>query len=441
MATKLSVTTSSAPSSASRASDAGMARNSATGAPPASGFSSAMSAANRPREADNSNHDTDRSRTKSAPPASSAAKTNANTSANGNKQSTTPKSSAANSTASADDSSQDSSGAAVGAQSDVSLIDSNVATADGKTDRSGAKSRTGSTGTSATLPSDPAALALMLAASGMQVDGRAGSGQQSNGDDSKDTSSDADSSSSEAIAAGAMAASIAVGSLATEVASAGTTSASVPGTTSTSQPATHSDAAMLIALESDPTGSTLNNASVLDTGAMPPKSGMLDAAQSAPSVSPIGLPDLIRGMASGPLSSSVERSITTPVSDRNWSGAVAGQIQWMVNSNVQNATLQLSPDHLGPLEVHIDMQSSQVNVTFSASHADTRAALEQSVPRLREIMASGGLTLGQTSVQQETSSGSQYKPSVSRSAISMSQSVDPVSVSSIRALGLIDEYA
>ena len=186
---------------------------------------------------------------------------------------------------------------------------------------------------------------------------------------------------------------------------------------------------------------TRNDALALGSGATQSKSGTDDAAQAAPSAGPNALPAMIRDMTSGAMqSSSIERSISTPVSERNWSGAVAGQIQWMVNSNVQNATLQLSPEHLGPLEVHIDVQSSQVNVTFSASHADTRLALEQSVPRLREIMAGSGLTLGQTSVQQEANSGAQNRPSVSRGAISASQSVGPVSVSSIRSLGLVDEY-
>jgi flagellar hook-length control protein FliK len=400
-----------------------MARNSATSAPPAGGFSSAMNAANRPPETASGNHKADKDMTKSAPTAPSDARTKAG--ANGNTQSTSTKSAAANSTAGTVNSKQDSSAAAMVAQSDVSLIDADVATQDGKTDRTGGKSRTGGTDTTVTLPSGPAALALMLAASGMQIDGRASSGQPGNSDDGKDDSSAADDSSALPIAA----------------------NVPVSGKTSTSAQATSSQAVTLAALnslaalDSDSPSSTLNDVSLLDTGTAQPKAATADAAQSVPSAGPNGLPDAIRSMASESVSSNIGRSITMPVSDENWSGAVAGQIQWMVNSNVQNATLLLSPEHLGPLEVRIDVQSSQVNVTFSASHADTRAALEQSVPRLREIMASGGLTLGQTSVQQEPSSGSQYRPSLSRSAISASQSVDCVSVSAIRGLGLIDEYA
>ncbi|HWW19570.1 MAG TPA: flagellar hook-length control protein FliK, partial [Steroidobacteraceae bacterium] len=88
----------------------------------------------------------------------------------------------------------------------------------------------------------------------------------------------------------------------------------------------------------------------------------------------------------------------------------------------------------------IDMQSSQVNVSFSAPHPDTRSALEQSVPQLRAILANGGLTLGQATVQQEARPGSHYTPGASRGSSDSAQSVDSVSISPTHGLGLIDEY-
>ncbi len=42
---------------------------------------------------------------------------------------------------------------------------------------------------------------------------------------------------------------------------------------------------------------------------------------------------------------------------------------------------------LGPVEVHIDLRSSQINVNFVAAHPETRSALEQSVPTLRRAGA------------------------------------------------------
>jgi flagellar hook-length control protein FliK len=132
------------------------------------------------------------------------------------------------------------------------------------------------------------------------------------------------------------------------------------------------------------------------------------------------------------------RLVPVPVSDRAWPQAVATQVHWLASNGVQSATLKLSPEHLGPVEIHIELQSSQVNVTFSAAHAETRGALEQTVPRLRELLASNGLTLGHTQVQQEARPG---RPPPDRRSSPGVESDEPVSLPISGTLGLIDEYA
>ncbi len=137
-------------------------------------------------------------------------------------------------------------------------------------------------------------------------------------------------------------------------------------------------------------------------------------------------------------------SLPVPVSDPNWPQALGAQVQWLASSQIQSATLKLSPEHLGPLEVRIDLQQSQVNVSFSAAHADTRAALADAVPRLRAMFAAGGLSLGQATVQQEPHSGAQSPPHPHGGGTgplsAAAKTVEPVSIGAIRALGLVDEY-
>jgi flagellar hook-length control protein FliK len=135
-----------------------------------------------------------------------------------------------------------------------------------------------------------------------------------------------------------------------------------------------------------------------------------------------------------------ERSISVPVSDRSWPQAVSNTVQWMASANVQAATLRLSPEHLGPVEVHIDVQGAQVNVSFTAAHPDTRAALEQAVPKLREMFSGSGLTLGQASVQQDSRSGS-HSAAPRLRATSQTDSEAPSAVAPLRSLGMVDEYA
>jgi flagellar hook-length control protein FliK len=155
-----------------------------------------------------------------------------------------------------------------------------------------------------------------------------------------------------------------------------------------------------------------------------------------------GLPDLARALGtSAAPAAPVDATLAVPVSSGNWPHAVAAQVHWFVSNGVQSATLRLSPEHLGPVEVHIDVQSSQVNVNFSAAHAETRAALEQTVPRLRELFASGGLTLGQANVQADPRTGSQSTPVPVRTAFNQVPALEPVAATIAQPLGLIDEYA
>ncbi len=152
------------------------------------------------------------------------------------------------------------------------------------------------------------------------------------------------------------------------------------------------------------------------------------------------LAGLMRSPAAASPSGGIERSIPVPVFDTAWPHAVAAQVQLLAAANVQTATLRLSPEHLGPVEIHIDLQSSQINVNFVAAHPETRSALEQSVPTLRAMLAHGGLTLGQTQVHGEARSGSQSQPQRSAGGAAAGVEETPIAVST-RNLGLIDEYA
>lgn len=171
----------------------------------------------------------------------------------------------------------------------------------------------------------------------------------------------------------------------------------------------------------------------------------LNSASTTASSSPThltALSDLVRALPTSEASSSdVERSIELPVSDPNWSHALAAQVQVLTAGNIQSATLRLSPEHLGPVEVHIEVQSAQVNVSFSAAHAETRSALEQSVPALRAMFAHSGLTLGQSSVQGETRPGSQSFKTRSQGLAAADSEPAPQAATAPRAIGLIDEYA
>lgn len=301
----------------------------------------------------------------------------------------------------------------------------------------GGDAGTNGTATASTAPTDPMVLAMLLAGSGMQLNADAGASSPTHG------TSGAPANAGD----GSEAATAPAGSAADGAPAAG----SVPA--ADLLPAANTAAAAASAQQGRAAPATLDAASssAAAGSGLPDQSAPLQSknvnpepqtAQPSIVTDATGLPELVRSFASGTTQApAVEAAIPVPLGSGGWPQAVAAQVHWFVSNDVQSATLRLSPEHLGPVEVHIDVRESQVNVNFSAAHAETRAALEQTVPRLREIFASSGLSLGQANVQQDPRAGSKTGANPLRAALAHAQNVEPVAVAAGQALGLVDEYA
>lgn len=87
-----------------------------------------------------------------------------------------------------------------------------------------------------------------------------------------------------------------------------------------------------------------------------------------------------------------------------WQQAVSERVVWAAGQQVQTATIQLDPPELGSLQVKLQVTQEGVNVSFTSPHANVRDAVEQSIPRLREMMAEQGLDLAESSVGDQSSS-------------------------------------
>jgi flagellar hook-length control protein FliK len=97
----------------------------------------------------------------------------------------------------------------------------------------------------------------------------------------------------------------------------------------------------------------------------------------------------------------LSRPVHSPVGSSQWADEVGSRLSLMLDQSRQSASLRLSPEHLGPLEIRIAIQDDQASVWFGASQADTRAAIENALPRLRELLESQGLTLSDAGVFHE----------------------------------------
>lgn len=95
------------------------------------------------------------------------------------------------------------------------------------------------------------------------------------------------------------------------------------------------------------------------------------------------------------------RELHSQVGSHAWTRELGDELAWMMQQGKDSASLKLSPEHLGPLEVRISMREGEASVWFGAAHADTRSALDQSLPRLRELFAAQGMVLADAGVFKE----------------------------------------
>lgn len=136
--------------------------------------------------------------------------------------------------------------------------------------------------------------------------------------------------------------------------------------------------------------------------------------------------------------------IRSPLGTTAWADELGSRVTWMVERGEQVASLKLSPEHLGPLEVRIAVREGETSIWFGAAQADTRAALEQSLPRLREMLGASGLSLANAGVFSHTPRDPQRGFTAAALARAAQESgTDPQSgvVTTLTGRGLVDLYA
>lgn len=90
--------------------------------------------------------------------------------------------------------------------------------------------------------------------------------------------------------------------------------------------------------------------------------------------------------------------VDSRVGTREWQGELGQKVFWMVADRQQVAELRLSPPDLGPLQVVLSVNEGEASALFVSHHAAVREAIDSALPRLREMMAQNGITLGNVTV-------------------------------------------
>jgi flagellar hook-length control protein FliK len=144
---------------------------------------------------------------------------------------------------------------------------------------------------------------------------------------------------------------------------------------------------------------------------------------------------------SADLAPASELRLPTPVHDARWADALAHRLVLMAREGESVASLKLVPVDLGPLDIQISVRDGEASVHFGAAHAETRAVLESSMPRLRELLSAQGLQLSNATVSHQ--SGGQNRPERSTATGAVGAVTEETETASAQVVStsLLDLYA
>ncbi|MBW8844642.1 MAG: flagellar hook-length control protein FliK [Burkholderiales bacterium] len=94
-------------------------------------------------------------------------------------------------------------------------------------------------------------------------------------------------------------------------------------------------------------------------------------------------------------------SLQAPLHSQAFAPELGARVSLLAVDGVQQAELQLNPADMGPVAVQIVVDGNQAQVSFHAAQAETRQALEQSLPDLAAALQGQGLTLSGGGVFQQ----------------------------------------
>jgi flagellar hook-length control protein FliK len=137
--------------------------------------------------------------------------------------------------------------------------------------------------------------------------------------------------------------------------------------------------------------------------------------------------------------------LVTPFGQAAWSSELADKVVWLSGQRGQVAELSLSPPSLGGIEVRLNLTGQEAGAQFFSANPSVREAIEAALPKLREMMAEAGLTLGQAMVSSEPFRQHQAAPQQTRPGRAGGDQDESVALAGTLAgpvsrVGLVDLY-
>lgn len=159
----------------------------------------------------------------------------------------------------------------------------------------------------------------------------------------------------------------------------------------------------------------------------------------------------LAAMADARPAAALPPALAAPVDPQaaDFDDALGARVGWLAEQKIGHAHIRVTPNELGPVEVKLQLDGDRVHASFSSAHAEVRQALENGLPRLREMLGEQGLQLAHADVGQQSAhpqaSGGDGQPAgngtgTGTDADGTGAPATP-GVHAIRLRGLLDAYA
>lgn len=128
--------------------------------------------------------------------------------------------------------------------------------------------------------------------------------------------------------------------------------------------------------------------------------GLTAPANAAQTIAPSALAAAMPNLQPGKTGDNLQ-TISTPLGSSGWADDFSQKISWMSTQQNQVAELHLNPPDLGPLDVVLKVSDNQATALFTSPHGAVREAVENALPKLREMLADNGIMLGNATVSDQ----------------------------------------
>lgn len=90
------------------------------------------------------------------------------------------------------------------------------------------------------------------------------------------------------------------------------------------------------------------------------------------------------------------------------------RIKYMMSNKLQSADIRLDPAHMGSMQIRLSMQHDQAQVQIHVQNQHAREMLEQTLPKLKDMLSQQGIQLGQSQISHGNPGGGQAQQNLAQ---------------------------